>query len=225
MTERRFLTRRSSSEKLYQQQVKVVIICEEKRTEPSYFQEYISKHFRDPKNIRIIANTTGKTGIEQLYKVACKNKLKYANAAIFIVFDNDGKTDNVTENQQLLSILSKCCLPGDVSKDKINCIFSNPQFELWPILHFEYTTAVLNKKNVEEKVKQYFPGYTPKGNKIVSYDIILKDSEAEGRAIKHAKQLRNHHLKTKRNGFIECPTTNMDVLIEYMNAVCMHRPS
>ncbi len=225
MVARRFLYNRSAFEHRFAQQVKIVIVCEGKRTEPSYFASYISAHFRDVRKIKIISNTSGNTGIKQLYEVACQKQNEFPNAVVFIVFDNDGKLCNATERRQLNKILSKCAFGDSVSKNNINCIFSNPQFELWAILHFEYTTAVLTKQQIETRTKQHFPKYDPKCEKEIDYQIILDKPDSEDFAIKNAKKLRKYHEKMNNECMLDCPTTNVDVLIEYMNSVCSHRPS
>lgn len=225
MTTRRFLSKRSLYERHVAQQVKIVLVCEGKRTEPSYFSAYISARFRDVRKIQIVSNTSCNTGIEQLYEVACQKQQEFPNAVVFIVFDDDGKLCNATERRQLNNVLSKCAFGNAVSKAKINCIFSNPQFELWAILHFEYTTAVLTKQEIEARTKLYFPKYDPKCDKEIDYQIILDKPGSEDLAIKNAKRLRKYHEKMGGKCMLDCPSTNMDVLIEYMNSVCSHRPN
>lgn len=225
MAQRRFLQKRSAYESLLTQQVKVVIVCEGKKTEPKYFESYITHYFRDAKNIKVIPNTRGKTGIEQLYSIACKNQRKYSNASVFIVFDDDGKLSDPAKKQKLIAVLSKCALGTAVSKDKINCIFSSPQFELWAILHFEYTTSALTKKDIERRTANWFPKYDPKNNKEIDFQIILKKTGAEEYAIRNAQKLRRYNAKTAKNDILTCPSTNVDILIKYMNTICVHRPN
>lgn len=225
MSGSRFLSKRHAAvEKCLAQQVKIVIVCEGKKTEPDYFDSYVVKHFREARNIKVVPNTKGKTSLNQLYAAALDNKSRYPNAVVFMVFDNDGKLSNKTQKKQLCTVLSKCAPLGSVSQDKVNFIFSNPQFELWAILHFEYTTAALTKKETERRTKRYFPDYNPKDNKTFDYNIILRSPESEQCAIKYAKKLRKHHIKIEGECFFDCPTTNVDVLIEYMERVCQHRP-
>ncbi len=224
MSGRRFLPKRHIVENRLAQQVKIVIVCEGKKTEPEYFGAYVARHFREPRNIRIIPNAMSKTGVEQLYDIATTSKAKYPNAVVFIVLDNDNKLANRTEKRQLCTVLSKCSSLDKVEPNKVNCVFSNPQFELWAVLHFEYTTAVLNKREIERKTRRYFPEYDPKTNKAIDYDVIVNSPESEKCAIKNAKKLRMYHLRLKQKCFLDCPTTNVDVLVEYMNRVCVHRP-
>lgn len=224
MAKRQYLSKRQTLKQSLNQHVKIAIVCEGKRTEPEYFKSYIANHFKSPFYTQVISNDNHKTSLSQLYLKACSAKKQYPNAAIFMVFDEDGKLKNNKEKILLNKILSCCNFRGIISRNKINCIFSNPQFEFWAMLHFEYTTAPQDKKSVEKAAEMRFPGYLPNDAKELDYEILLKTENSEYTALQNAEKLRAYHKSINNDAYLSCPTTNIDELIKYMYKTLNPRP-
>lgn len=215
------LPRRNIVEDRLKDDVKIVLVCEGELTEPTYFLSYIKEHFRDPRSVHIEPNKNRNTDIMHLYKKALKKSSEFKNAAVFIVFDEDGKLSKPTEKACLTKVLGYCNL-SVISKDKINSIISNRQFELWAILHFEYTTAQL--VDLKDRVKRYFEKYDD-NNKIIDYQVIKSNPGSEAAAMKNAQKLREFHNALGQDAFLTNPSTNVDMLIKYMQDTLVHRPS
>jgi hypothetical protein len=67
-------------------------------------------------------------------------------------------------------------------------IVSNPSFEVWYLLHYEYSTrSYMNADAVIRELKKYYPGY----EKTSDMYPLLKDKMDE--AIARADRLENYH--------------------------------
>lgn len=122
---------------------------------------------------------------------------------VWVVFDQEGNRDgrdwkNAIHRAKAL---------------KINVVLSNPAFELWLLLHHEYTTAPFaNASEVERRLKRSGndAAYSKAGGKTDFAGIYLPKT---AQAVKHAKQLRRHNQQTGT----ENPRTNADELVEALN--------
>jgi hypothetical protein len=93
----------------------------------------------------------------------------------------------------------------------IHAITSIPCFELWLLLHFEFSTRAYRRKGKKSagdqlcsKLKQYIPNYTKGHQKI--YDITKSDL---AKAIRNAKRIADQQSINGNN-----PSTNFFQLIE-----------
>ena len=153
-----------------------VIVCEGKKTERIYFKKYRTRYsnlsiktpdskYTDPKNLIIFAKQY-------------EEDLIFDNGdAIWCVFDCD-------ENEN--DDLAKACKIAD---KEINISFSNPNFELWYLLHFELYVTKIERSEVIHKLKKYIPKYEKNMN---VYDLLL---DKRPQAIINAKKLIKMHEK------------------------------
>lgn len=74
------------------------------------------------------------------------------------------------------------------SSYNIKIISSTPSIELWFLLHYEYTTASMNNKNLINRLKKYYHNYDK------NVDIYLDISDKTDKAIKNAKKLEKYQL-------------------------------
>ncbi len=151
----------------------MLLICEGSKTERIYFKRY-AQQVRD-KHIRV--PTCSETDPVSLISFAkkCHIRLGYSLEEIWIVFDIE---ESSHERQQMLNKAKKEIGSG------INLVLSNPCFELWFLLHFEYLTDPLNKEVIIRKLDALdADGY----RKNVDYYDILKPLETN--AILNAEKL------------------------------------
>lgn len=90
----------------------------------------------------------------------------------WIVVDLDSWSD-----EELKDVFDLCKVQG------IGMAVSNPQFELWLLLHFENGNGANTKKKCLDRLNKYIPGFSKKKNKIPRRMMELVPN-----AIKHAKQ-------------------------------------
>lgn len=95
------------------------------------------------------------------------------------------------------------------NKYNIRVITSSPCFELWFLLHYEYTTANMDNGKLIKKLKQYYPKYEKNIN---IYPNITKIDLA----IERAKKLEKYQIDNKRKiGTIEAnPSTEVYKIVE-----------
>lgn len=95
--------------------------------------------------------------------------------AIWCVFDCD---ENTNED------LSHAC---KIAGKDIKICMSNPNFELWFLLHFSLIVSKLTRSEVIEKLKEHISGYEKNKD---YYDLLLGDRPT---AIENAKKLIKKH--------------------------------
>ena len=96
---------------------------------------------------------------------------------IWCVFDCDENTND--------AISQACKIAG---KDVKICL-SNPNFELWFLLHFSPIASKLDRFEVVNKLKEYIPKYD---KTLDVYDLLLNNRSI---AIDNAKKLNKLHEK------------------------------
>lgn len=126
------------------------------------------------------------------------------NDKVFCLIDVDEITDvNIQEGLR-------------VKADFIELILSNPNFELWFLLHFKLYTHQFSIEETTTKLNNFLPEYT----KPDVASIFSKLKPHESRAIENAKRLRIHHQNQNTSLFTRAsnPHTNIDRVIELINS-------
>ena len=176
-----------------------LIICEGV-TEYDYLHEFRKKYnltamkiyqSDNPQPIKIIEYAKNKNAINVQYE------------KVFCVFDVD-------DNSQLQ--LNQAQKDGKVNN--MHLIISNPCFEYWLLLHFEYTTGFLTVKNAKDKLKKHIDDYNK--TSVVNYNLLNKDKLLN--AVENAQKIHKNITILKQ--FIinqSNPSTNMYELINYFN--------
>jgi len=121
----------------------VVIVCEGKKTEPTYFEHFRGRH--KPIKIEIVTNAAGKN-YDAIIAEAIKAKDKYVTGtessySVWCVSDVDvdyNTPDSQSAKNARLKKYSK-----DASRNGFKIVLSNPCFELWFLLHFAYSTGYI----------------------------------------------------------------------------------
>ena len=125
----------------------------------------------------------------------------------FSLVDSDCSQDKDALIAQADRAAKKCT--GFLTKQ----IVSNPCFEVWYILHFDYTTAQYAKSNdvVQQLKHKYMPDYTKAKDGIYNEMRDRQDT-----ACNNAKKLYQHCMSSNyvyhTSGFL--PSTHMYILIQ-----------
>ena len=118
----------------------------------------------------------------------------------FVVVDLDNKEDKAKEIQQL------------EAKNRVErFIVSNPSFEVWFLLHYEYSTrSYMNANAVIKELRKHYPGY----EKASDMYLLLKGKM--GDAIANAEKLEGHHKEEKhQHPDISCnPYTDVHKIVK-----------
>ena len=169
----------------------VLIVPEGAETEKVYFQ-----HFNKPEKpvkIKVVENSSdgAKTDYASLLKKAIGYKNKYSlskakGASVWVVADGDidYKTPGAAEAKEKALLEARTA----AEKNGISILISNPCFELWYYLHFDFSTGfIMDYPSMKEKLLPHLSDYEK--NK----DVFDQLSEKTETAIAHAIRLETFH--------------------------------
>ena len=121
----------------------ILIVTEGSQTEPKYFEHYRNR--RTNIDIRVVGSRTsgGETDYLSLIRKAVeyqnKNQISVSEGdSVWVVADGDVNYNNPDPITAKDSLLSKARKMADAKG--IQIALSNPCFEFWYLLHFQYTT-------------------------------------------------------------------------------------
>jgi hypothetical protein len=171
----------------------ILIVTEGAQTEPKYFEHFRNRHTNI--DIRVVGNKTGagETDYLSLIRKAAdyreKNQLSPTSGdATWVVADGDvnyNNPDPIATKEKQLSQARKLA-----DKKGIRLALSNPCFELWYLLHFQYTTKFLKDyAAVKVMLASYIPAYEK------TDDVFAQLAAETPKAIQNAKRLEEYHLK------------------------------
>ena len=189
----------------------VLIITEGEKTEPAYLKDvkdYLKSTGASGKKITRLLQITDngkKTSPRKILETAIKER-KSGVPYVFIVIDDDDRKES---RDVLAESLYPQTVP-EVSNDKINCIYSNPCFEYWALLHFSTSEKECASGELTEILSKYMPLYS-KRNKVFIYNAMQK---TEDKAAKLATKIRQNHQLTGKAW--DRPSTNVDVLLAFI---------
>ena len=191
--------------KIRKQKSKILIAAEGKnKTEKTYFS-----NFEDGKKSYNITYARGNNTdplklVKMLIKEIDELKLDLQDDDVaYCIFDTDvdlNKNKIIEEAIQL------------AKKNNIKIITSSPCFELWFLLHYDYTTANMDSEKVIKRLKEYYPKYEKNIN---IYPDIIKEIDL---AIDRAKKLEKYQTDNNRRiGTVEAnPNTEVYKIVEYL---------
>lgn len=189
-----------------------IYIFTEGATEEIYLKHYDNKR----KGIEVILVDSGHTDAVGIAKFAKKYIDSFdvdveLGDRCYCVFDADPKSNpNIKEAFDLIR--------GYKHKG-LECIFSNPSFEVWFILHYRKAPYGKSAEDVKKIVKDLVKEEEPEYKETTDIFNILLDKQ--GKAVKEAILLHNAQKEVYDNVFShECnPYTNMFEFISYIKEV------
>ena len=215
----------------------IVIICEGKDTETTYFENFNSKYTKV--DVRIIDKSSkGKDKIratdpESLVKKSIEILSKDYDInekdgdRVWCIFDVDINYNNNNAIQSKISEINKAKILSN--KKHIRFGISNPCFELWYLLHFEYTTANLKDYNdVKQRLDKHIKNYDKNKNVYDEIKPYLKDAIDSSKKLKQYYESLGKTLPNAENDYLKItaenivrsnPYTNINDLIEYMESL------
>ena len=180
---------------------RILIVCEGAKTEPIYF-DALCRHKRLTRaEVEIVGEECGSHPRSVVDHAVCVMNEKHSDDdpydTVWCVFDRD-------DHERIHEALTR-------ARDcNINVAFSNPCFEIWFLLHFEYSTAERTRRAVASQLKEHIPKY----NKSMDVYDLLREHQDE--AIRNADTLRKHHLNGGGKG-TENPSTTVYRLVTRLN--------
>lgn len=186
----------------------MLIVTEGEKTEPVYLNDLRIRLKLQSVAIHIV-NAAGTDALSVVNDAIAirdeqKGKARRGNGvpydSVWAVFD----TERAAVNPRLNDALRKA------AARKIKVALSNPCFEYWLLLHYEYTTATFAKcENVVRRLKDqgHIPEYA-KGEPPMAALI-----PRIGTAVANAERCRADHARTGTDN----PSTRVDLLVREMN--------
>ena len=176
----------------------VLIVTEGSKTEPKYFSSF--RRRQSNIDIHVVGSraNSGGTDYESLVRKTIdymeKNGLSVRNGdTLWVVADGDINYDNVDPIGAKSRMLDKARQLA--SRYAITIMLSNPCFEFWYLLHYQYTTAHLRDYDaVVNLLKSYLPDYD-KAKTVASQLLPHLDA-----AIRNAERVEQYH---RANGCAE----------------------
>ena len=191
--------------KVRKKKSKILIAAEGKnKTEKTYFS-----NFEDGKKSYNITYARGNNTdplklVKMLIKEIDELKLDLQDDDVaYCIFDTDVDTNKNKIIEEAIQL---------ARKNNIKIITSSPCFELWFLLHYDYTTANMDSEEVIKRLKEYYPKYEKNIN---IYPDIIKEIDL---AIDRAKKLEKYQTDNNRRiGMVEAnPNTEVYIIVEYL---------
>jgi hypothetical protein len=188
----------------------VLIVCEGKKTEPNYLGELVS-HFKLSTANIFITGDCGSAPSSVVDKAIELFERDPSYDKVYCVIDRDGHADfhaaiDRIKNKRLVKMKNG----EEIGIAAFEPIRSIPCFEYWILLHYQYTTAPLNRFSDVAKLLRRIPA-------LKSYDkgavgLFQKTFDELSTATKHAVRSRAAAKQTNTDN----PTTEFDVLVGYL---------
>ena len=183
----------------------VLLVCEGEKTEPSYFNDLKAAYRLSSANIVVVS-----PGADPLTLVQyARGRLSEFNK-VFCIFDGE----NTARAVQAVGSISSS---DEGRVGKWCAVVSTPCFEIWPLLHFKFSTAPFGGRGgmtageaVVSALREHMPEYR-KGMRglygLLSGNMTL--GSANGR------RLEKHNRASQSTN----PSTQMHTLVEYLKGL------
>ena len=183
----------------------VLIVCEGGKTEPQYLEGLKIAYRLSSANIEVVPMGRDPLSLVN-HAIAQLEKDKTLTRA-YCVFDRDEHpTFNDAVNKARDCAQGKC--------DRLRISVSVPCFEVWPLLHFVYSTAAIvggGGKTPGERALANLLKVMPDYSK-TDRGIFEKLAPKLDTALKNAAKLSEHNRKTDSDN----PATNLQGLVDYL---------
>jgi len=183
--------RKQDARKLKQ---RFLIVCEGTKTEPNYFRS-----FRVPKDV-VKVKGLGRNPSQLVDYASQLNDEDGDYDRVWCVFDRDSWT-----LQDFNSALSSAKNKG------VEIAYSNPKFELWYLLHFDYCDSAIPPEKYDSKLSSYMGKAYEKNNKNM-YELLR---DRQKKAIERAEQLLEQYDPV--NPAKDNPSTTVHQLVKALN--------
>jgi hypothetical protein len=188
----------------------VLIVCEDGVSSPQYFS-FLGRQYRISPKIRVCGEECGSAPIDVVKftkSLVTKRKLEKGMPQFeskWCVFDTEG-VQNM--HQSLFEAIDMA------NSNHFSLAISNPCFEFWYLLHFNYTTKPAHDcTEMITFLEEKFPAYDKGDNEI--FEVIFPKTED---AIRYARRISEEHFTgvdiENRN-----PSTEVYKLVEYLKSI------
>lgn len=187
-----------------------LIVCEGRQTERNYIRGFCERHEINPANV-IIESGGSETSALQLVQQARRRFDRDRDFdAVFVICDRDGQN-----LEPARALAAKCLKTVAGSRFPIQMIVTDPCFELWLLLHFEYSARPMPASEAFRLVRHHVTDYDKADRRI--YDRVHSGID---RALVHVEQLKSELQRTDAVS----PDSDMGILINALLLLRRVRP-
>jgi len=185
--------------------LKVLIICEGKKTEPNYFRGLKDDLELSSANVEIVGAGCTPGKIVEHAKRLCKEEKGKGDPfdKVFCVFAKD-EHPNYQEAVDA------------ASKHHFEVIYSDPCFEYWLLLHYKYTRSPSVADGMLSALKKQLPDYD-KSDRYIFECFQDKLEYAQENAAKSLEDAES--LKHARSADAGNPSTKVHILVNYLQNI------
>jgi hypothetical protein len=178
--------------------IRIIIVCEGSNTEPRYFEDFARHYANRLVKLELIAGagvpmTLVNRAIEAKTRLPRKSSFEKGDT-VWAVFDRD-------DHPLVDEARAKAAASG------VGVAYSNPCFEVWPMLHFGPFDAPDGRHQVQNKLAAKDPSYDSDSSKVVDFALIVDQLD---NAIARAEQMRARRIE--EDDEFGAPYTDVDVL-------------
>ena len=197
-----------------------IIVCDGKKTEPIYFRQMKMQQRHKPIKIEIVKGAAGQS-YDALIKEAERAVNEYvletdsSKYTVWCVSDVD--VDHNTPGSISAKNTQLKKYETDAKRRGFKIVLSNPCFELWYLLHFDYSTGIMQNYNAvldKLSISAYLPNYKKNS------DVYNMLADKQTTATDNAKKLHRYHKSQGKIDFMNVsanPYTNVWKLVEFIN--------
>ncbi|KAA6302870.1 MAG: hypothetical protein EZS26_001040 [Candidatus Ordinivivax streblomastigis] len=196
----------------------ILIVCEDTKTEPAYFESFKKLFPKETVFLRSIGTGKDPLGVvEQTVKereTLKENMLKEIDQ-VWSVFDIDDANENETKRSKFQDALTKA------KTENIRLAYSNEVFELWLLLHLTGVSsenpisrqAIYVELQSQIRKHKEYENYEYDHHRIDPLFLsIIEEKGDEKRAITRAKQLEEVHQG--KEPLLANPSTKVHLLVQ-----------
>ena len=169
----------------------IVVVTEGRETEPLYFRHFNSRE----KSVRVEVVENKASGADTDFNSLLRKAISYKTQnllstkkgdAVWVVADGDVDYNTPGALEAKSHALSEARRQAETHE--IQLAISNPCFELWYYLHFEYSTGFLKDYEAVKSKLTHLPEYEK------NQDVFERIAVHTDDAIQRAKRLEQYHL-------------------------------
>jgi len=188
----------------------VLIVCEGEKTEPRYFKELRAAYRLSNANVIVAPPEHGNDPLSIVRYAEYQLDLYSDYNRVYCVFDRNGHATYAAALQKI----------KDSPHGKSGRLIATPSvpcFEVWVLLHYEYTSApfsAVGGKSACDQVTKKVLGHCDKYHK--GFAGVFKElAHRTDAAVTHAERLETYNRKTSS----ENPATDVHHLVTYLRGL------
>jgi hypothetical protein len=183
-----------------------LVVCEGKCSEPHYIKGLMGHLGVNAANVTVLPGEFETDALALVHRAHKAFAETPDFDRVFVVLDGDQKNLETAR-----SLAKKRLRKTDRTSLSVELIVTNPCFEYWLLLHFEYTTSSMSSAEAGNHLQGHVTDYDKGDPRIFS-----KVNEGVELAVRNAQRARNDAAKS---GAVGAPGSDMPVLVDALSGM------